>query len=213
MADVHCVYVKVPEMTAERVKDAASRGRSRARPTIALGGLTRGAAALGVALALGEVEAKQLSDDVIGRDWNLYSQVAQVSSGIEQTSCKVLVIGNARGSASDLVAGHCVMRIRSTSTVQERAPQVGLAFACCPDQQQIARVENIFIRPRQRAPRIRGRRHTMHTDFLWAFSGAQAKAMADAMVAPSWATRCGSGIWLRAPGPRGSNVVAIFARA
>ena len=214
--DVHCVYVKVPELTPARIEDATARGHAvRSTDLRAAGAFSRGATALGVALALGEVEAKQLSDEAICRDWSLYSQVAHVSSGIEQTACKVLVIGNARGSASELVVGHGVMAdALDMDGFKNALRSVGLAFACCPDQQQVARVENIFIKTGANAlPTIRGRRHTMHTDFLWAFSGAQAKAMADAMVA----SVMGDTMWLAASGcehqgPRGSNLITVFAR-
>ncbi|MBI4637224.1 MAG: ring-opening amidohydrolase [Candidatus Rokubacteria bacterium] len=217
MADVHCVYVKVPELTDDRVKDAASRGRApRAADYRTVGNYTRGAAALGVALALGEIDARRLSDDAICRDWDLYSRVAHVSSGIEQTSCRVVVLGNAGGSASDLVAGHCLMNDPlDVDGFKNGLRSVGLKFDCCPDAQQRARVENIFIGTSANfLPTIRGRRHTMHTDFLWGFAGAQAKAMANAVIAgimgdTMFLAKSGS----EHQGPRGSNVVALFARA
>ncbi len=217
MADVHCVYVKVPEITDERTKDAASRGRApRSLDNRVLGGFTRGAAALGVAVALGEVDAQRLSDEAIGRDWQLHSSVAQVSSGIEQTACKVVVLGNGPGSASDLVAGHCVMQDPlDVESFKNALRSVGLKFNCCPDAAQLARVENIFIGTSANfVPTLRGRRHTMHSDFLWAFAGAQAKAMANAVIAgimgdTMFLAKSGS----EHQGPRGSNIVAVFARA
>lgn len=216
-ADVHCAYVKVPEITDDRLKDAASRGRTpRSSDNRALGGFTRGAAALGVALALGEIDVKRLSDEAIGRDWDLYSRVAQVSSGIEQTACKVVVLGNGAGSASDLVAGHCVMKDPlDLESFKNGLRSVGLTFSCCPDQAQLARVENIFIgTSANHVPTLRGRRHTMLSDFLWGFAGAQAKAAANAVIAgimgdTMFLSKSGS----EHQGPRGSNVVALFARA
>ena len=216
-AYVHCAYVKVPELTDARVKDAASRGRApRSMDFRTAGNYARGAGALGVALALGEIEAAKLSDDAICQDWNLYSIAAQVSSGIEQSCCKIVVLGNAAGSASDRVAGHCVMKdpldVESFKTALR---DVGLTFSCCPDEAQRARVENIFIGTSANfLPTIRGRRHTMHSDFLWGFAGAQAKAMANAVIAglmgdTMFLSKSGS----EHQGPRGSNVVAVFARA
>lgn len=216
-ADVHCVYVKVPELTDDRVKDAASRGRApRPGDYRTVANYTRGAAALGVAAALGEIDAKRLGDDSICRDWDLYSRVAHVSSGIEQTSCRMVVFGNAAGSASDLVAGHCVMKDPlDIEAFKTGLRSVGLKFDCCPDAEQRARLENIFIGTSANfLPTIRGRRHTMHSDFLWGFSGAQAKAMANAVIAgvmgdTMFLSKSGS----EHQGPRGSNVVALFARA
>jgi cyanuric acid amidohydrolase len=215
-ADVHCVYVKVPELTDDRVKEAAGRGRTpRATDVRTVANYTRGAGALGVALALAEVDGGRLSDDAICRDWDLYSRVAQVSSGIEQTSCRVVVLGNAPGSASDLVAGHCVMTDPlDLEAFKDGLRGVGLRFECCPDAAQRARIENIFIGTSANfVSTVRGRRHTMHTDFLWGFAGAQAKAMANAVIAgvmgdTMFLSKSGS----EHQGPRGSNVVALFAR-
>src|SRR5947209_14474851 len=79
-SDVHLVMVKAPGLTVASIRDAESRGR-----TVVTGDLTFGpegagaysndAAALGVAMALGEVSEDNLSDDVVRRDWNLHSQV------------------------------------------------------------------------------------------------------------------------------------------
>lgn len=215
--DVHCVYVKVPELTNERLRDAeARRQRVRSIDFRTTGVYTRAAAALGVARALGEVAASQLNDGVIGHDWSLFSNVAQVSSGIEQTACKVIVMGNAPASASDLVVGHCVMAdVLDVAAFKDGLRSVGLRFTCCPDATQLARVENIFIGTGANVvPTIRGRRHTMHTDFLWAFSGAQAKATANAVIAGIMGdTMYLSKSGCEHQGPRGSNIVAIFARA
>lgn len=216
-ADVHCAYVKVPELTNARLQDAEARGqRVRSTDFRTTGTYTRGAAALGVALALGEVSEAQLRDEAICHDWNLFSRVAHVSSGIEQTACKVIVLGNTAGSASELVAGHCVMAdALDVDAFKDALRSVGLKFTCCPDAAQRARVENIFIGTGANAvPTVRGRRHTMNSDFLWAFAGAQAKAMANAVIASIMGdTMYLSKSGCEHQGPRGSNLVAVFARA
>src|SRR5438270_484502 len=109
-SDVHCVYVKGPELTPERIRVAEARGQQpRTRDLRASGAYSRGASALGVALALGEIPEARVSDAAICSDWGLYSLVAHTSSGAEQTACKVVVLGNAAGSASAVVVGHGVM--------------------------------------------------------------------------------------------------------
>lgn len=214
--DVHCVYVKAPELTPERIRAADARGRqTRTRDLRVSGALSRGAAALGVALALGEVPAARLSDDAIGADWELYSRVAHASSGAEQTACKVVVLGNAGGSASDLVAGHGIMwDTLDVDGFKAALRSVGLVFDCCPSPEQLARVDNVFINAGANASgELRGRRHAMHTDFLWPYAGAQAKAIANAVVA----SVMGDTMYLTCAGPehqgpRGANLVAVFAR-
>jgi cyanuric acid amidohydrolase len=216
-ADVHCVYVKTPELTPKRIAEAQGRGaRLRTTDLRAAAGLARGAAGLGAALALGEVPEAKLNDGVIGVDFGLFSRVAQCSSGIEQTACSVIVVGNAAGSASDLVAGHCVMKdALDVPAFKDGLRSVGLDFACCPDEAQLARIENLFISTSVDVlPTIRGRRHTIRTDFLWASAGAQAKAFANAVIAgvmgdPMFLSKSGN----EHQGPRGSTCVTLFARA
>ncbi|MBZ5782492.1 ring-opening amidohydrolase, partial [Klebsiella aerogenes] len=73
-AEVHYVQVKCPLITSAKVMEAAARGQSVAtHETYPSMGLSRGAAALGVGLALGELDEGALSDAVIGADWSLHS--------------------------------------------------------------------------------------------------------------------------------------------
>src|SRR5262249_3381972 len=66
-ADVHFVQVKCPLLTASRVAVAEARGAKVAvRDTLKSMGLSRAASALGVAVALGEIERAELTDAAIG---------------------------------------------------------------------------------------------------------------------------------------------------
>src|SRR5258707_153562 len=81
---VHFVQVKCPLVTNARVADAASRGFAVAtKDTYASMGLSRGASALGVALALGEIDAASFLQSDIGRNYSLWSARASASAGIE----------------------------------------------------------------------------------------------------------------------------------
>src|SRR5438132_4416214 len=76
--DVHLVMVKVPGLTTASIKDAESRGKTVVSHDLTFGPEGAGsyandAAALGVGMALGEVPESALSDDVVRRDWDLYS--------------------------------------------------------------------------------------------------------------------------------------------
>src|SRR5260370_3030710 len=84
--DAHLVMVKVPGLTTASIKDAESRGKTVVSHDLTFGPEGAGvyandAAALGVAMALGEVPESSLSDAVVRRDWNLYSEVAMTSPG------------------------------------------------------------------------------------------------------------------------------------
>src|SRR5437879_10614732 len=87
--DVHLVMVKVPGLTTASIKDAETRGKTVVSHDLTFGPEGAGvyandAAALGVAMALGEVPESKLSDEVVRRDWDLFSEVAMTSSGGEK---------------------------------------------------------------------------------------------------------------------------------
>ena len=54
----------------------------------------------GWALATGEIEESQLADDVVRRDFTLYSSVSSTSAGLEKDSADVVVLGNSTDSLS-----------------------------------------------------------------------------------------------------------------
>src|SRR4051794_26898867 len=73
-ADVHFVQIKCPLLTAQRITDAATRSQTVAtRDTLKSMGLSRGASALGVAVALGEIPRETLTDTAIGVETSLWS--------------------------------------------------------------------------------------------------------------------------------------------
>ena len=109
-AEVHYVQVKCPLITSARAAEAASRGESVVTAeTYASMGLSRGASALGVALALGELDEEAVTDAVIGRDFSLFSGRASCSAGVELQRGEVVVMGNSPAWAGDLRIGHDVM--------------------------------------------------------------------------------------------------------
>jgi cyanuric acid amidohydrolase len=111
IADVHWVQVKCPLLTKERMADAASRGAITAThdPYTSMA-LSRAAAALGVAVALGEVDIAALGDPVIGRDFDLWSSCASASAGVELMHNQIIVLGNSTAWSGDNVIAHSVMR-------------------------------------------------------------------------------------------------------
>ena len=109
--DVHYVQVKCPLLTAERVAQAAARGHTTvtadAYKSMAY---SRGASALGVALALHEVGRDALDDSAVCRRLDLWSGRASASAGIELMHNEIIVLGNSRSWASEAVIAHRVMR-------------------------------------------------------------------------------------------------------
>src|SRR5215469_9335679 len=88
MEDVHFVQIKTGALTTERIADARARGRDVVTgdtyKSMAYG---RAAAALGIGVATGEIDAGQLSDRVVGTDFSIFSDVASASSGVELMNC------------------------------------------------------------------------------------------------------------------------------
>lgn len=183
--DIHCVEVKCPNLTSARIQDAKERGKTLITENLAAAGSrSKGASALGVALALGEIKEDDLSDDVICADWELYSTVASTSAGDEQVAAKVVVLGNSTESVSSYKIGNSIMK---DSLDQKGAKQAfknaGISFneVISPEKQE--KIATVFINAGADAKgEIRGRRTTMKSDFLSGYAGIISKAVLNAVV-------------------------------
>ncbi len=109
-SDVHYVQIKCPLLTAERIAEAQSRGHQVATTsTLKSMGLSRGASALGVAVARGEIARAEITDADIGVSTVLWSRVASASAGVELTATEVVVLGMSAVWSGDLMIDHAVM--------------------------------------------------------------------------------------------------------
>lgn len=214
--EVACVELKCPQMTAQRMEDAAGRGRGVADPNpLVASAMCRGAAALGAAVALGEIPASEVSDAVIGKRTDLYTNRGSASSGNEQVAVRVVVLGNVPGAPGGYVAGRSVMRD------QLDLPGARAAFAgaglrlddgiVIPDDR--SKVAAVFVNAGADAlPHCGGRRHTMRSDFLAQFSGHAAKAVAHANIASiAQEARILASAGAEHQGAPGSNLVCVIA--
>jgi cyanuric acid amidohydrolase len=164
--DVHFVQIKCPLLTSERIEAAHARGRKTVT-TSAYGsmGFSRGASALGVASALGEIDGP-ICDEQILKNWELFSSVASTSAGIELMHNVVIVLGNSNASASPFVIGHAVMRDSiDSAAVIGALESVGLWARDRSDPIVPGRLVNIFAKA-EASPdgSVRGCRHTMLDD-------------------------------------------------
>jgi len=152
-SDVHFVQIKCPLLTKERIEEAARRGAAVATDdTYHSMALSRGASALGVAVALGEVPAAP--EAAICRDWSLYSNVASTSAGVELLRNEIVVLGNAMGWGGDLVIDHDVMQDAIDADAARRVlSRLGGEIVAV-----LAKAEA------SPSGEIRGRRHTMLDD-------------------------------------------------
>ena len=89
-ADVHYVQTKTPLLTITTIRDAKSRGNTVwTEHTHESMDLYNGCTALGVAVALGEIEMPTDAD--VMKDRSIYSAVASCSSGVELDQAQVVV--------------------------------------------------------------------------------------------------------------------------
>ena len=108
-ADVHYVQTKTPLLTIHTIRDAKSRGKTVwTEHTHESMDLSNGCTALGIAVALGEIEMPTDADVMHNR--SLYSSVASCSSGVELDQAQVVVVGNSTGVGGRFRIGHSVMR-------------------------------------------------------------------------------------------------------
>jgi cyanuric acid amidohydrolase len=215
ITEVHYVQVKCPLLTSAKVADAAARGQSVAtHETYPSMGLSRGAAALGVALALGEIPEAALSDAVIGADWSLHSGRASCSAGVELERCEVIVLGNSPDWAGDLIIGHDVMADAvDFGAVQRALASVGLSAPGQLDAAARARLVAVLAKAEPATTgSIRGLRHIMNDD-----SDINATRHARALVGGVIAAAVGrTDLFVSGgaehQGPDGGGPVAVIAR-
>lgn len=208
--DVHFVQIKCPLLTSERVAAAAARGGKTATiSAYSSMAYSRGASALGVAVALGEIASDVRDDDVLRR-YDLFSKVASTSSGIELMHNVVIVLGNSGASASEFEIGHAVMSDAiDAPAVVSALSGVGLGAQAKAGRELV----NIFAKA-EASPdgTVRGFRHTMLEDTDIS-STRHARAAVGGLIAGLAGT---SAVYVSGgaehQGPAGGGPVAVIAR-
>jgi cyanuric acid amidohydrolase len=211
---VHFVQVKCPLLTNARVADAQARGFSVAtKDTYASMGLSRGASSLGIALALGEIDAGSLTEADICRNYALWSGRASASAGIELMRSEIVVMGNSPGWAGDMVIGHAVMQDAIDFPAVRRALRsVGIVGSDQLSEDERARIHAVLAKAEaSRSGLIRGNRHIMSDD-----SDINATRHARAMVGGVVAAAIGrTDLFVSGgaehQGPDGGGPIAIIA--
>lgn len=149
---VHMVLVKGPALTSATIEDCIRRGVEPVTRDPGIGPMgsmcySNDAMALGVGVALGEVERSEITDGVIRRDWGYFSRVALTSSGGEKRKGEVLVVGNRPDAASRIRAGHGISSaLGEPDGIKEALRSGGLTFSCCPSEEQRARIAHVFAK-------------------------------------------------------------------
>jgi cyanuric acid amidohydrolase len=218
--DVHLVMVKVPGLTVASIADAVARGKRVVSHDLTFGPEGAGTysndgAALGVAMALGEVPEAKLSDDVVRRDWSLYSEVAMTSSGGEKRHGEVVVFGNSASSQSPLRIGHAVtLDFIDAQGVRDALRSAGLHFKDgLPDETDLKRLVHVFAKSViPGTDRIRGQRITLLDDADAYQIGKALGGMLVASVTGRTTNYVSGGERNSHQGPPGGNIMAAVVR-
>ena len=162
-ADVHFVQIKCPLLTAARIGAVEAEGDTVAtRDTLKSMGLSRGASALGVAVALGEIAGADIGDAAIGRDTTLWSSRASTSAGVELDNHEIVVLGMSAQWSGPLRVDHAVMADAiDTAPVRAALGRLGLSDDVRADGRLVALLAK--AEPGSTG-RLRGKRHTMLDD-------------------------------------------------
>jgi len=166
-ADVHLVQVKCPLLTSAKVSAALARGASPVtHDSYESMGYSRGASALGVAVALGEVARDAVDDAAVLSDWSLYSARASASAGIELEGNVVIVLGEAEGSASAFRIAHTEMRDAIDAASVRTLLREVFGLDAERDAEVVSRRLVNLLAKAEASPdgRVRDARHTMLND-------------------------------------------------
>jgi barbiturase len=191
-AEVHYVQTKTPLLTMATIEEARGRGEDTVtdEPLESMN-LSNGTTALGIAVALGEIESP--AAEAIGRDLALFSSVASCSSGVELDRAQIVVIGNAPGVGGRFRVGHSVMRdALDVDGIYGAIRSAGLDLPDRPVASDLGdRLVNVFIKcEADPTGRLRNRRQVAlddsdvhhHRHIKGAVGGVAAAAIGDPAV-------------------------------
>jgi cyanuric acid amidohydrolase len=212
--DVHFIQIKCPLLTSERISAAKDRKQNTVtEDTYASMAYSRGASALGVAVGLGQIDLQTASENILS-DWQLSSDVASASAGVELNHSVVVVLGNSKAASSDHTIGHAVMQdALDWGSVIQAFSNVGIDTETLLANKHASETVNIFAKAESSPDGlIRGMRHTMLDD-----SDIHSTRHARAAVGGMIASIAGTGaVYVSGgaehQGPPGGGPVAVIKR-
>ena len=154
--DVHFVQIKCPLLTSDRVAESvASTVTSESLKSM---GLSRGASALGVAVALGEIDTATAERALSEGDRAIWSSRASASAGVELMGHEILVLGMSTSWSGPLIVDHAVMQ----DAIDTQAVKAALKRL---EMSKANTLRAVFAKAEaSRSGKIRGLRHTMLND-------------------------------------------------
>ena len=165
-ADVHYVQTKTPLLTIDTIRDAKKRGQTVwTEHTHESMDLSNATTALGIAVALGEIDMP--TDDDVMNSLELYSAVASCSSGVELDQAQIVVVGNVRGIGGHYRVGHSVMKdALDQDGIWEAIRSAGLELPDRPHHSDLgSSLVNVFLKcEADPSGMVRDRRNAMLDD-------------------------------------------------
>lgn len=154
--DVHFVQIKCPLLTTDRI--AASSQPTVTNDTLKSMGVSLGASALGIALALGEIDEATAKRAVSDNDMTVWSSRASTSAGVELMGHEIMVLGMSDAWCGPLIVDHAVMTDGiDTASVREAMERLKIGETHVL-RALLAKAEA------STSGQIRGARHTMLND-------------------------------------------------
>ena len=169
-SELRFVQIKCPLLSPERVlRSEVACATEDGYYSMAL---SRGASALGVGLATGEVPTERLPRDdaeasrLVCAELSLGSSIASCSAGIELDHSEIFVLGNSAGSTSPLRAAACVMSdaLDAPSVVRMLLDDAQLEISRGQLTEASRRRVRAVLAKADPAPSVRGHRTTMCAD-------------------------------------------------
>lgn len=214
--EVEFVQVKAPCLTSARIAEA--RGRGATVITTDINGamaLSRSAAALGAALALGDTPRERLSEAAIGQDMTLFSPRVSVSSGVEITRTEVIVLGNSPRWSGPLRIAHRPMAdALDIGSVYGVLEDLGIQAFPTVGEADRPRIKAVLVKGMpDPSGTVRGFRHTMLDDtdinaqrhIRAALGGLASAVLGDGRIFVSGGAEH--------QGPDGGGLIAVIAEA
>ncbi len=214
--EVEFVQVKAPGLTLARIEDARRRGaRVVTADTNRAMALSRSAAALGAALALGDVPRARLSEAAIGQDMDLQSSRVSVSSGVEIARTEVIVLGNSPHWPGSLRVAHRAMAdALDVGAIHAVLDDLGIRSSPAVDSAGRERIKAVLVKGMpDPSGKVRGFRHTMLDDtdinaqrhIRAALGGLASAILGDGRIFVSGGAEH--------QGPDGGGLIAVIAEA
>jgi len=166
-SDVHFVQVKGPAFTLADIRASERRGRAPVTDNPGkLMSFGRAASALGVALALGEIEPGRAVESAVLKDFGVYSAVASCSAGVEVRANEIMVLGMSDKWSSPLIIAHAAMAdALDIGAVQAAIRGLGFSSRGQLSAEEARRLRAGFVKcEASRDGLVRGRPHVMLND-------------------------------------------------